>query len=33
VVPSKKLVVVRLSLEKGYLDPGNFAADVAAALK
>lgn len=31
VVPSKNLIVVRLSLEKGYLDPGDFAADVAAA--
>jgi len=31
VIPSKKLIVVRLSLEKGYPDPGDFAADVAAA--
>lgn len=33
VVPSKQLVIVRLGLEKEYLDPGNFAGDVAAAIK
>lgn len=33
VIPSKQLVVVRLSLEKDYLDPGNFAADIIAAIK
>ena len=31
VIPSKKLVIVRLALEKGYLDPANFAEDIAAA--